>query len=68
MAKTRTPGNNVKNFRRARVIKMVEAKLDLKDGELLKLKPGADVKEYRAQLTAHLAHLRTIQTAKGGSL
>ncbi len=66
--KTRTPANNRKNNRRARVIKMVEKKIALKDSELSQLKLGVDVKEYRAELTAHLAHLKAIQQAKGGTL
>lgn len=69
MAKTRTPAHNVKNDRRRRVIKMIEKKLQLKDSELAPLNPKFEnVKEYRANLTAHLEHLKKIQSAKGGSL
>lgn len=67
--KTRTPANNRKNHRRARVIKALEIKLKLGDKEMmLNSKSTLTPKEYRTQLTAHVEHLKTIQTAKGGTL
>lgn len=74
MAKTRTPANNIKNFRRARAIKRLEARLKLSDKELFAtakcLKPGTNdgIKDYRARMTAELEHTKKIQVSKGGSL
>lgn len=74
MAKTRTPGNNLKNFRRARAIKRLEARLKLSDTEIFKtakaLKPGTNdgIVGYRARRTAELENTKKIQSAKGGSL
>lgn len=74
MAKTRTPGNNAKNFRRARAIKRLEARLKLSDKELFasakSLKPGTNdgIVDYRKRMTAELENTKKIQSAKGGSL
>lgn len=72
--KTRTPANNIKNFRRARAIKRLEARLKLSDAELFKtarsLKPGTNdgILDYRKRMNAELEHTKKIQSAKGGSL
>jgi hypothetical protein len=57
MAKTRTPANNRKNFRRARAIKRLEASL-----------PSVKDPVKLASRKAELEHAKKIQSAKGGSL
>lgn len=72
--KTRTPANNLKNFRRARAIKRLEARLKLSDKELFasakSLKPGTNdgIVDYRKRMALELEHTKKIQVAKGGSL
>lgn len=70
--KTRTPTNNLKNLRRARVIKALEVKVRRTDKELIANKPSlttaGEVKEYREQLHYRISVLKEIQHAKGGSI
>lgn len=72
MAKSRTPGNNAKSFRRARAIKLIEGKLNLKDSELAQRRSEHQapltIAQYRAELLAHAANLRALQQTKGGTL
>jgi len=72
--KTRTPANNRKNFRRARAIKRLEARLKLSDSEIFKiaksLKPGTNdgIVDYRKRMNDELERTKKIQITKGGNL